>query len=84
MLPKFANFKEQQQVELIHKLTDIVVHVNADEAKTLLPPVYSLLLEHIPAAGSNADEEFKINFSIVESALYIFHILAAKVTNYEE
>lgn len=79
VLPAFEQLKELQQVELIHKLTDVVGHMNADDAKVLLPPLYELLLAHIPAANSAADQEHKINFSIVESALYIFHVLATKV-----
>jgi hypothetical protein len=69
-------------VELIQRLTEIAPHLNATDAKTLMPPLYDLILTQIPlppAAGEGQPEDPKINFSIVESALYIFHMIAAKV-----
>jgi hypothetical protein len=73
--------KEQHQVELIQRLTEIAPHLNATDAKTLMPPLYDLILSQIPLplAAGEGQEDPKINFSIVESALYIFHTLAAKV-----
>lgn len=80
-LPAFEEMKEQHQVELIQRLAEITPHMNAADAKTLLPPLYDLILTQIPLppAASEQQEDPKINFSIVESALYIFHTLAAKV-----
>jgi len=75
VLPVFGELKEQHQVELIQRLTEIAPHLNADDAKTLVPPLYDLILTQIPlppAAGEGQPEDPKINFSIVESALYIF------------
>eukprot|EP00026_Physarum_polycephalum_P006046 Phypoly_transcript_06086.p1 GENE.Phypoly_transcript_06086~~Phypoly_transcript_06086.p1 ORF type:complete len:589 (-),score=107.81 Phypoly_transcript_06086:81-1763(-) len=79
-LPVFATMKEQHQVELIQRLTEIAPHLNATDAKTLMPPLYDLILTQIPLppTAGEAQEDPKINFSIVESALYIFHTLAAK------
>jgi len=80
-LPAFEEMKEQHQVELIQRLTEIAPHLNAADAKTLMPPLYALILTQIPlppAAGEGQPEDPKINFSIVESALYIFHTLSAK------
>jgi hypothetical protein len=80
-LPGYGEMKEQHQVEFIQRLTEIAPHLNATDAKILLPPLYDLILTQIPlppAIGEGQLEDPKINFSIVESALYIFHTLAAK------
>lgn len=80
VLPAFEKMTEQHQVELIQHLTDTTAFMQASDAKTLLPPLYTLVLSQLPlpAAAGAEQQEPKINFSIAESALYVFHVLAAK------
>lgn len=52
------------------------------DAKLLLPLFYDLLYDLLPEPNSSINnDQPKINFSILESTLYIFHALAAKVQN---
>lgn len=74
---------EQHQVELIQQLTEPAAHMKASDAAILLPAIYNLILAQLPlppqpTPGQKLVEP-KINFSITESALYIFHLLAARV-----
>lgn len=78
VLPAFEQMTEQHQVELMQQLTETCAHMLASDAKVILPPIYTLLLSQIPTPTAGAEEP-KLNFSITESALYVFHLLAAKV-----
>lgn len=83
VLPAFEQMSEQHQVELIQHLTDTTAFMQPSDAKTLLPPLYTLVLSQLPlpaaaAAAGTEQPEPKINFSIAESALFVFHVLAAK------
>lgn len=78
VLPKFDALEESFKVTLLKAVAELSPHVHADEARALLRPVYTLLLQHMPPKPAEGAPLPEIHFSFVEALLYAFHQIAPK------
>eukprot|EP00026_Physarum_polycephalum_P004124 Phypoly_transcript_04141.p1 GENE.Phypoly_transcript_04141~~Phypoly_transcript_04141.p1 ORF type:complete len:651 (+),score=103.28 Phypoly_transcript_04141:233-1954(+) len=85
-LVSFHKLQEQLQLDLIQQLAEVSVHASPEDATAVLPSIHDVLIQHIPPPPSpprsrlQEPTEPKLNFSIIEATLYIFHVLASKAT----
>ena len=79
ILPEFSKLKETDQLTVLKALAESSEYARADDARLLLPAVYTLLEEHTPTKPETpAAEQPNINFSMVECLLFAFYYLASK------
>lgn len=76
---------ESLQVEWTQRIAENIARASSHEAQTFLPVLFDLIISIIqlpPARLRDDNEHPKLSFSVIESALYSFTVLARKVSNF--
>lgn len=84
--PNFSSIDEKNRLTMLQGVADTCMHASPTAAKHASDALFILLREHVPAEttaeGDEAVEPPKINFSFVESLLFILIQLASKDEGY--
>jgi len=76
VIPNFDKINDAQKLPLLKAFAEMSPYALADEARVLLPSIYSLIQSHVPTEDK---PDVKIHFTHVECLLFIFHHLASKI-----
>ncbi|KAG6546448.1 hypothetical protein Mapa_011996 [Marchantia paleacea] len=77
LLPVFDKLPEERKVDLLKNLAESSPFTSAQDARSLLPSIVTLIKKYVPRKKTSEE----LNFTYVECLLYVFHQLAHKAPN---